>query len=78
MHPTITIKTSKETLSGDYKGADKSKNKERDQEKENWLVVAEYHLVVTPDAFRSSLEVEFCSETGSDWSNGPADKVRES
>ena len=49
-----------------------------DREKEKWLVVTEYHLVVTPDAFQSSLEVDFCCETESDWSYGPEDKVRES
>ena len=38
----------------------------------------EYHLVVGPDAFQSSPELDFCCETGSDWSYGPADKVRKS
>ena len=48
------------------------------REKEKGLVVTEYHLVVTSDAFRSSLEVDFCYETGSDWSYDPEDKVKES
>ena len=39
--------------------------------------MTEYHLVVTPNAFQSSLEVDFCCRTESDWSYGPADKVRE-
>ena len=37
-----------------------------DREKENCLAMTEYHLVVTPYTFQSSLEVDFCSETGSD------------
>ena len=40
--------------------------------------MTEYHLVVTPDAFQSSLDVDFCCETGSDWSYGTKDKVKES
>ena len=67
-------------MSGDYEGPIKVKKKKRvgDREKEKGLVVKEYHLVVTPDAFQSSLEVDFCCETGSDWSYGPEDKVKES
>ena len=49
-----------------------------DRDKENWLVVTEYYLVVPPDAFQSSLEVDFCCKTGSNWSYGSADKIRES
>ena len=40
--------------------------------------MTEYHLVVTPDALQSRLEVDNCFETGSDQSYGPTDKVRES
>ena len=39
LHPTITIKPSKGTLSGDYEGAEKvEKERVGDREKENWLV----------------------------------------
>ena len=50
----------------------------RDREKENWLVVTEYHLVVTPEEFQFSPEVDFYCETATDWSYGPADKVKKS
>ena len=71
----MPIQPSKVTLARDYDGANKSKKKNE------WEIVRkrkEYHLVVRPDAFQSSLELDVCCETGSDWSYGPADKVRES
>ena len=40
--------------------------------------MTEYHLVLTPDAFQFSPEVDFYCETGTDWSYGPADKVKKS
>ena len=48
-----------------------------DREKEKGLVVKEYHLFFTPDVFQSSLEMDFCCETGSDWAYGPEDKAKE-
>ena len=57
LHPTMPIEPSKVTSAGDYEGADKSKKKNE------WEIVRkrkEYHLVVTPDTFQSSLELDFC------------------